>query len=492
MSETTLFTRENYRLWCCRESGNSQLLRRGKVLIVSTILSLLSGCVTVKDTRYERPVVPAKEEWVAADHKPNVEDVVQRQWWQEFNDEYLNQLIAQAIKGDFGLRVLAARIEVARAAARLEKSDALPKLNLNASANLSHSVESGSTTFYSADMSASWEVDVWGRVRRGVRAKESEFRATEADWRAGYLTLVSDVASRYFEIRKLDQQLQYQQYAISMNRNILDIYTNQYREGLIAKSRLLQHQAELKDLYTVLLEQQRQRKVAENRLATLLGVPAGELNVANLTKNDEIRIPEVPLGLPSDLLSRRPDIVAQEHRVLAAHHLLGQARLAQLPRFSLTGSGSVGSSVLSGLLKSWSLGLVPAISIPIFDPSIKPNIRSNEAQTRVAEEQYRQAVMNAFEEVESTLVNLASRKKQQEQVMQQLAYLKQVNRNVHVQLKEGMVSQLEVFESERSLLSAQLSELELNELILTDTVALYKALGGGWSNQDLILLAKDK
>ncbi|MEH6579115.1 MAG: efflux transporter outer membrane subunit [Amphritea sp.] len=472
---------------------DNRLQYRGRVLLISMVITGLSACANVGETPYERPSVPAKQEWSGDDSKPTAAEVIRRDWWKEFNDEYLNKLIERAIKGDIDLRVLAARIDVARADAKLERAESLPKVNLDLSKTITRSSEqSGTTHSYSAQTGSSWEVDVWGRVSQGISAKISEYRATEADWRAGYLTLVSDVANRYFEIRKLDQQLEYQQNSINMNRKIQGIYNNQYREGLVAESRLLQQQAEFNDLRKDQLEQQRQRTVAENNLATLLGIPAGELHVPVSARAAGISIPKVPVGLPSDLLSRRPDIVAQEQRVLAAHQLLGQARLAKLPRFSLTGTGSFTSNILSALLKNWSLGLVPAISIPIFDPSIKANIKSNEASARVAEEEYRNTVMQAFEEVETALVNISFRKKQQEQVTLQLSYLEQVNRNIHAQLEEGMVSQLQVFESERSILSAQLGQLELMQQVLVDTVTLYKTLGGGWNNQDLMVMAHAK
>jgi outer membrane protein TolC len=188
----------------------------------------------------------------------------------------------------------------------------------------------------------------------------------------------------------------------------------------------------------------------------------------------------VPAGLPSQLLKRRPDIVAAEYRVLEAYDLVGQAKLAQLPSISLTGRGGTSSFALSSLFKSFTFGLLPSINFPIFDPGVKARIHTSEAQTKVAEQQYRSTVMAAFEDVENALVNLDAHRKQRTLLLQQVDQLQLVASTTDAQRKEGVSSQLEVFETERSLLAAQLALLANQQQILSDTVTLYKAMGGGW------------
>lgn len=454
------------------------LCRYGVILIVM----LLAACAGVSQPEYSQPEIPEKPSWKSP--VPDSNEVIRPDWWAGFNDHYLNELVTQAIESDFDLKMLATRIEIAAAAAGVEKAAALPKLTPDASKRFQRDPTGDSDT-YSLSFSSSWELDVWGRVQKGVESKESEFYATEADWRAGYLKLVSDVSSKYFEIRKLDQQIEQQKNSINQNNQILAIYQYQISEGLVSRSKVLQQEAEYHSKQKELLELQRQREVAENQLATLMGIPSGELNVPVETNYQRISIPEVPVGLPSTLLSRRPDIIAQEYRVLSAYQLLGQARLAKLPKFSLTADGGVSSNTLSQLLNKWTLGLAPSVSIPIFDASIDADIRTNEAQVSLAEDQYRKTVIKAFEEVENTLVNLSSRKDQRKTLEQQVANLELVNRNINAQLKEGLVSQLEVFEADRTLLSAKQSVLEVDQQILADTVKLYKALGGGWSESEV-------
>ncbi len=437
----------------------------------------LIACADITQPEYSQPNTPQKNTWKAS--IPDSKEVIRPDWWAGFDDEYLSELVAKAIEGDYDLKMLATRIEVAAVAADIEKASALPKLTPDVSKRFQRD-PSGTSDTYSLSFSSSWELDIWGRVQKGIEAKESEFHATEADWIAGYLKLVSDVSSKYFEIRKLDQQIEQQKKSITQNNLVLVIYQQQISEGLVSRSKVLQQEAESHSKKKDLLELIRQRDIAENLLATLLGIPSGELSVPVSAGGKVIKIPDVPVGLPSTLLSRRPDLIAQEYRVLAAYQLLGQTKLEQLPKFSLTADGGVSSDKLSQLLNKWSLGLAPSVSIPIFDASIKTNIRSNEAQVKLAEDQYRKTVIKAFEEVENTLINLSSRKIQRKSLEQQVDNLEIVNRNINLQLKEGLVSQLEVFEVERTLLSAKQSVLEIDQQLLADTVKLYKALGGGW------------
>ncbi|HXB03568.1 MAG TPA: TolC family protein, partial [Candidatus Angelobacter sp.] len=234
-----------------------------------------------------------------------------------------------------------------------------------------------------------------------------------------------------------------------------------------------------------LLELRRSRDVTENALATLLGVSAGELKIQPDRLRDRVQVPAVPAGLPLDLLARRPDVVAAEFRVLEAHDLMGQARLAQLPTISLTGSAGTASFALADLAKVFTFGLMPSINIPAFNPGIKAHVKTTEAQIKVAEEDYRRTVLAAFEEVENALVNLEAHRRQREELHKQVDQLQAVSAQTEAKLEVGVVSQLEVFEDERRLLTAQLELLASHEQVLSDTVTLYKALGGGWTRVEV-------
>lgn len=444
----------------------------------------LPGCAGLGGPDYKRPEVATKPSWSEqAGPMVSAAATIQPDWWTGFGDPYLDDLINRAIAGNIDIRILAARTGVAKAGIDQASAGLLPTLNAGAGTDTFKVTGSPQSTRYSAGAEASWELDIWGKVRKGVDAQQAGYQASEADWRAGYLTLVSEVGTGYFQIRQFDEQVDQQQRAIARNRQILDIYQGMLGEGLIPKTQVLQQQAEINNLQNGLLDLQRQRKLTENSLATLLGMPADTLRVPTALLRNSVQPVPVPAGLPSDLLARRPDIVAAEYRVLQAVNLQGQASLARLPSISLTGRAGKAAFSLADLLSTSTLGLSSLLSFPVFDPNVQAQIKVSAAQTKVAEEEYRRSVLGAFEEVENALTNLSARQAQKQELVSRQEKLATVSDQTHAQLAEGMVSQLEVFEVERTLLSAEQEMLANHWQILTDTIILYKALGGGWPKE---------
>lgn len=454
------------------------------------LIGLLTACATSDESLYQRPQLPEKDDWtLTTDESLSPAATIRPDWWAAFGDRQLDELIRTAIADSPDIAILAARIDAAGIGLASEEISNLPTLSLGTGTDLSRSPD-GTTRSYSANLTGlNWEIDLWGKTRRSVQAQQAEFKASEADYRAGYLSLVAEVATNYFQLRQLDEQIETQQDGLAQNRRILGILQGQQREGLVPATRVMQQRAELRNLEKELLDLRRQRTITQNRLATLLGVPAGNLDVPPAALSRSVHQVTVPAGLPADLLSRRPDILAAEYRVLRAYELVGKARLAKLPTVSLTGSGGLASAALSGLLGNWTLGLGLAVNLPIFDPNLDLEIERTEIEQEIAEQDYRRTVIQAFEEVENALVNLASRREQVEALQQQIADLRSVNATVHARLRAGLVSQLEVFESERSLLSTEQTLLTLQHQMLQDTVTLYKALGGGWP-ADRVTLAE--
>jgi NodT family efflux transporter outer membrane factor (OMF) lipoprotein len=451
------------------------------ILLSGLCAGLLCGCADVRITEYERPDSPTKSSWSRQEATVSASATISPQWWTQFGDPYLDSLVTKAIAGNFDLKILAARIAVADAQIAEARAGALPTVDIGAGASLEKSTGQKFAKQFNLGTQVSWDIDVWGRVNKGVQAQTAEFNATEADWRAGYLQIVSSVSTTYFQILQLDEQIDQQQRALGKNKQILAIYERMRDNGLLPATQVLRQRAELNRLTKDLLELRRFRQVSENALATLLGVPAGEFKVATGQLQDRVQIPAVPGGLPLDLLARRPDIVAAEFRVLETHNLMGQAKLAQLPSISLTGRGGTASFALGDLLKSFTFGLLPSINIPAFNPGIKAAAKTSEKQVTVAEQDYRRTVIAAYEEVENALVNLDAHRQQRVELQMQVDQLKLVSSQTEVQLQAGVISQLEVFETERSLLAAQLALLASHQQVLSDTVTLYKALGGGWA-----------
>ncbi len=450
-------------------------------VLASVYVGLLFGCAEVRVPEYKHPEAQAKANWSRpAGSTVTASEAISPQWWSQFGDPSLDSLVTQAIGGNVDLKILAARITVAKSQIAEVRAGALPTVDVGAGANFQKSTGSALTKQFNAGTRVAWDIDIWGEVEKGVQGQAAEFHATEADWRAGYLQIVADVSTTYFQILQLDEQIDAQQHALSKNEQILTIYENMRSNGLLADTEVLRQRAENSRLTKDLLELRRARDVTENALATLVGVPAGELKIPPGRLQNRVHVPAVPAGLPADLLARRPDVVAAEYRVLEAHDLMGQARLAQLPTVSLTGQGGTASFALTDLFKAFTFGLMPTVNIPAFNPGIKAHAKTTEAQIKVAEADYRKTVISAYEEVEDALVNLDAHRKQKEELQKQVDQLTIVSVQTASQLEIGTVSQLDVFENERTLLAAQLGLLASHQQVLADTVTLYKALGGGW------------
>jgi outer membrane protein, multidrug efflux system len=452
-----------------------------QALVLSSVCAgLLFGCADVRVGEYQRPEAAAKSSWSRSTTAVSATEAISPQWWEQFADPYLDSLVAKAIAGNLDLKILAARITVAKAQIAEARAGALPSLDIAAGSAGQKTNGLQYSKQFALGAQVSWEPDIWGQVEKGVQGQTAEFHATEADWRAGYLQMAADVSTTYFQILELDEQIDQQQRALSKSEQILAIYETMRSNGLISDTEVLRQGAENNRLTKDLLELRRSRDVTENALATLLGVPAGELKVQPARLQERVQVPVVPAGLPLSLLARRPDVVAAEFRVLEAHDLMGQARLAQLPTVSLTGQAGTASFALTDLFKAFTFGLMPTINIPLLDPGVRAHVKTTEAQIKVAEESYRRTVIAAFEEVENALVDLEAHRQQREQLQKQVDQLQAVSAQTEAQLEVGVVSQLDVFENQRSLLTAQLELLASHEQVLADTVTLYKALGGGW------------
>ncbi len=465
-------------------------MRRGRTgwLLVSICLVYLVGCASPSDPGYERPALPDKDGWTLTSAGPvSAANTIRLDWWTQFGDSYLDGIVRQAISGSQDIKILAARIDAAGIGLEQERVSTQPKLGLGVSTDLAVTPSATTRNFGVNLTGLNWELDLWGKARQGIRAQQAEYKASEADYRAGYLSLISEVASAYFQIRQFDEQIARQQAGLAKNQQILGMLQRQQREGLVANTRVLQQQAENRGLQRDLLDLQRQRTLTENSLATLLGIPAGNLRVPQAPLSRTVQPLAVPDGLPAELLERRPDLLAAEYRVLRAYELVGKARLAKLPSISLTGQGGLASAALASLLGNWALGIGLAVNLPIFDPSLDLEIQRTQVDQQIAEEEYRRTVIRAFEEVENALVNLANRLQQLEELEQQINDLRIVSNQVNAQLQAGLVSQLEVFEAERTLLSTEQTLLEIKHQRLQDTVTLYKALGGGWPRETVEL-----
>lgn len=445
---------------------------------------LLSACASLTGTEFRTPEVPAKDNWSV---ELGEERTIEADWWRRFGDPYLEELVETAIDENADLRVLAGRSDVAKAYISQAQAGLFPTLAAGTSTSTIAAGESPSVqrTQYNTGAEMSWELDIWGKARKGIAAQQAAYQGSLADWRAGHLALVSDVAIAYLQLRLTDEQMRRQQRAIDSGTEILDIYTEMHAQGLSAQTNMLRQGAELSAQKAGLIELGRSRELTVNGLSTLLGVPAGNLQIPSTLSLMELGPIDVPAGLPSELLTRRPDIVAAEYQLLQACNLESQARLAQLPTVGLTGVGGTAALDLGDMVKTWTGGLSSFVRFPVFDANVRAQIRVSEAQVTVAEDQYRVIVMRAFEEVENALTNLSGRKKQSIELENRKASLDLAEQDVRAQLELGFVSYLDVLEGQRSLLDAEQNLLVTRWQILMDTVTLYKAVGGGWPEEQV-------
>lgn len=445
---------------------------------------VLSSCAPLTGPEFQTPEVPAKNDWSA---DLGEEWAIEAEWWRRFGDPDLEELVQTAIEGNVDLSVLASRSDVAKAYIGQAQASLLPSIAAGTSTYTEKVGESPSLdrTKLGTGSEMSWELDIWGKARKGIAAQEAAYQSSLADWRAGHLALVSDVAIAYLQLRLLDEQLARQVQAIERGNEILNIYTEMHAEGLTPQTDMLRQGAELSAQKAGLIDLRRSRELTVNGLATLLGVPAGNLMIPNTVSLMDVELIDVPAGLPSDILARRPDIVAAEYRLLQACNLDSQARLAQLPAVGLTGVGGTAAYDLSDMLKTWTGGLSSFVRFPVFDANVRAQIRVSEAQVAVAEDEYRAIVMQAFEEVENALTNVSRRKEQSVELENRKASLDMAEQDVRAQLDLGLVSYLDMLEGQRSLLDAEQQMLVNRWQILMDTVTLYKAVGGGWPREQV-------
>jgi len=450
------------------------------ILCLLALAALAGGCASVAAPDYVAPQIPEKAGW---SETLGDERRIDQEWWREFGDPYLNELTGRAVADNVNLQVMAARADLAGAQIGQAKAALLPVLNVGARTDtnsISGQYDLGTSQKTGVGGDMIWELDIWGKARKGVDAQKAGYRASLADYQAGYLAMVSQVASTYFLIRQTDDQIVQQQLALSRSRELLDIYSDLHASDLEPETSVIWQRVEVTRGESALKTLETNRAKLVNALATLIGVPAGEFEMPDTSGFTDVSPVEVPAGMPAELLARRPDILAAEQRLRQSVALEGQARVAQLPSVGLTGLGGSASYGLSNLLKTWTLGLGAVVEFPVFDPNVRARIPVSEAQVEVAEQEYRATVMRAFEEVENVLVELNGSREQRKLLATARADLAAVTRQQVEQLRLGLISQLDVIQAERELQEAEQLLLANHWQILSDTVSLFKAVGGGW------------
>jgi len=365
----------------------------------------LFGCTVGPD--YVKPGVDTPESWRY--EVENAEDIVNTQWWKQFNDPALDHLIQVALENNKDVRIAAARVEEFAARVTIARSGLYPQLGYDAGANrTSISKDSpgtqGINDSYLATINVGWEIDLWGKIRRSTEAARAQLLAQEEARRTVILTLVSAVAQSYVELRSLDRQLEIAKRTLATRAESVVLFKLQFKGGVVSDLEVAQISSEYEEAAVTIPNIERQIALQENAISILLGRNPG--NIARGLDIDHLILPAVPAGIPSQLLARRPDIHLAEQNLIAANAQIGVARAQYFPSISLTGLFGYASTSLSDLFGSsteiWDTGA--ALLGPIFTGGrISGQIRASEAVQRQTLIIYMQTVQSAFREVDDAL-----------------------------------------------------------------------------------------
>lgn len=454
---------------------------------LSLLLFSLFGCTVGPD--YVRPEVDSPENW-RVDYTAAA-DASNLRWWEQFDDAVLNQLIDTALRENKDVRIAAARVEEFAARVDIARSGFFPQIGYNGQASRNRgSRESfggipagGDRSYndYSATLSAGWEIDLWGRIRRATEAARAELLAQDENRRSVILSLVSAVANTYVTLRRLDRQLEVSRDTLASRSQALRLFELKFSSGVVSELELSQVKVEYEQAAAAIPPIEQQIALTENALSVLLGHNPG--NIPRGKSIDDLVLPPVPAGIPSSLLERRPDVRAAEQSLVAANARIGVARARYFPTISLTGLFGYASEQLGDLLQNsanvWSLG--GSALGPIFTGgAISGQVRASEAVQRQALVGYLQTVQSAFRDVDDVLVSVQKSREQLVAEGRRVAALADYARLAKLRYDEGYASYIEVLDAQRSLFDAELQYVSVQGDVYTSLVNAYKAMGGGW------------
>lgn len=459
--------------------------RRMVIALTLGIMMLLGGCAVGPD--FKEPVVDKPEKYRTQAAPSEV--VVDLQWWELFDDPVLYSLVTTALAYNRDLKIAVSRIDQARATLGIAKADLYPRVDISAGARTgnfagdSRSNTTDSTAFIAAPVN--WEIDFWGKFRRANEAARAELLASEYGMRTVQLSLISSVVETYYNLLDFHQRLLISEETLQSRLKSLEIIEQRFDKGIIPELDVNQAQIQKETAASSIPLYQRSIAKTENALSILLGklpmaIETGKgLSLQNVP-------PEVPTGLPSQILERRPDVIESKYRVQAQTANIGVAVALRFPAISLTGSLGAASTEIGSVTSEggvWTVG--GSLLGPIFD--YNKNLRRvelEEARTREALYSYENAVLTAFREVEDALVEVETYRAQLASVNNQQKAASNANELSKERYDKGVSSYLEVLETERSLFNVELALSELEQQYLNAYVNLYKALGGGWITKE--------
>ena len=461
-------------------------------LTLPVLLVVLTGCAV--GPNYRRPAVNvpttyrgASESSSAGTGETTAQSLGDEKWWEVFQDPQLQGLIRQALKNNYDARIAAARVLAARAQLGITRADQFPALGVGGNIAGQQSPRLGPIPSYELTQgqvtaAAAWNLDFWGKYRRATEAARANLLANEWAQKEVVATLVANLAASYFQLRQLDLELEISKRTLNTRRDSLQLNKTLEQHGINSLLDVRQSEQLVYTAATEVPDFERQIAQQENAISVFLGNNPGDVP-RGLKLTEQPHAPEVPAGLPSSLLARRPDIREAEQNLVAANAQIGVARAAYFPQISLTGAAGFESSALANLFTGpagiWNLAA--SVTQPIFEGGrLKSNVRLAEAQHEQMVLSYQQTIQGAFRDVSNALI--AYRKNREFRIQQEhlLESAQDAARLSHVRFKAGTTDYLEVLTNETNSFTAELglAQAQGNELIAL--VQLYQALGGGW------------
>ncbi|WP_426139604.1 efflux transporter outer membrane subunit [Pseudomonas sp. DWP3-1-2] len=454
---------------------------------------LLSACAVGPD--YHKPDMAAPAQFKAAQgwRQATPSDSMARgAWWELYGDAQLNALVEKLNSSNQTVAQYEAQYRQAKALVRSSKGAFFPSLDLttsktrssqgtgSSSSSLSSS-SSGIRDTYNAQLGVSWEADIWGKLRRGLEADTASAQASLADLAAMQLSLQSELVQNYLQLRVIDEQKRLLEATVDAYQRSLTLTQNQYRAGISGRDAVAQAQTQLKSTQADLIDLMWQRAQYENAIAVLMGQAPADFSLAATSSIPTL--PAIPVGLPSQLLERRPDIAAAERSVMSANANIGVAKAAYYPDLTLSLSGGYSSSTFGNWIslpnRFWSVG--PQLAMTLFDGGQRSaEVDRTEAVYDQTVAQYRQTVLNGFQEVENYMVQLKVYEEEAGVRAEALAAARESLRLTSNQYKAGLIGYLDVVNVQTTALSNERSVLTLLQSRLIASVQLIAALGGGW------------
>ena len=473
-------------------------------IALPVLIAGLTGCVV--GPKYKRPAVdvpgtyrgatagapkaeaqPVQDQAEQPQRASTAQSLGDEKWWEVFQDPQLQELIRMALKKNYDVRIAATRVLQAQAQLRITRADQLPSVSAGGEVFNERSPKIGPIPSYQVTEgevygSASWNLDFWGKYRRATEASRATLLAYQWAQKEVMATLVADLATAYFQLRELDFELEISHSTLDKRRESLQLTQTLEQHGIDTLSDVREAEELVYTAATKVTDLERQIAQQENAVSILLGnnpddVPRG------LKVTEQPHVPDVPTGIPSSLLERRPDILEAEANLIAANARIGVARAAYFPSISLTGTAGFESSALNSLFTGsaglWSVA--GSLTQPIFEGGrLKANVRYAEAQHEQMLLTYQQTIQGAFKDVSNALISYRKYREYRIEQEQLVESAKDAARLSHTRFGAGTAAYLEVLTNETNAFSYELQLAQVRGNELTSLVQLYQALGGGW------------